>query len=189
MIGDQEDTQDRDLKIGAIVGVRAWWVYQNRNDPDDYLLRSGVVRYLYESPVNRNDDPPEGGIKRGGVDAQPDDKHGFYAYRTDSEVMMDELTKYMESMEGRFGGSLSNAPKAFGRVSLFGTVRVHEKGYRSQCLRVDKLWVAQGDEKVDWNGMVNVLESRYRCPVEVWPGEIPDEVLEPELAGVEEESE
>lgn len=169
-LGRLDEATSLPRKVGAIPAVRTWWAYRNTDDPTDWALRSSVCRYIYDGPVARNDEPPAPNdfYKSGRINADPLDDRGFYTFRADPEVAYVRIDKWLDDMANHLGGVVSKrCPRVVGRVSIFGDVCVHQHGYRSEALTIDRLWIIRWDiVETDWGSCKAGLEKRYRCPVE-----------------------
>lgn len=164
---------------GFIPAVRAWWVYQpNPESPhgSEPILRSSVTRYVYPGPVCRNSEPPRPGVVTGTAEADRDPSVGFFAFKIRDEQVARYLKRYMSAMGQGPNGVYRLVPKAFGRVSLFGRVRVHERGFRAEGVRIERLWVGVPEHaQAPWDEIATGLADRYRCPVDLWTGGVPTE--------------
>lgn len=163
-----------DLHEGHIEAARCWYA-----KPSGTLL-STIVDYVWTGPVERNDAPPDekpnpnssgwrGPASTG--ERPPEDRYGFYALTVeDARRRLRNELRIMGDWSDRAGRHLL-AP-VLGRVRLFGTVHVHEHGYRAQGVRIERLAVLQVERARyhpdGWEELVEKLEERFRCPVQLW---------------------
>lgn len=165
---------------GYIPAVRAWWLYNPSGDDPPYgpqpILRSSVTRYVYPGPVCRNEAPPKPGVVTGTAESERDPEVGFFAFKIRDEQVAQYLRGYMQAMGKGPNGIYRLVPKAFGRVSLFGEVRVHERGFRAEGIRIDHLWIARPEgAQAPWETILDGVRDRYQCPVDLWEGSVPTE--------------
>jgi hypothetical protein len=53
-----------------------------------------------------------------------------------------------------------------GIVSCFGDIAIHERGFRSDILRIDRLWVVRSENiRFGKARLQSFLERTYDCPV------------------------
>ncbi|MCP4902588.1 MAG: hypothetical protein GY906_36960 [bacterium] len=64
---------------------------------------------------------------------------------------------------------------ALGVLSLFGTVMEHERGYRSDICRIDKLWILRAENlRFSFERIQSFYERTYECPVKILKAGVSD---------------
>jgi hypothetical protein len=132
----------RSKRIGGIVAYRGWTLNGSFNDP---VLQSVAVSTLWPEPVLVADGKP---AENNHLAFTGRGKHGIYAYKTARDF---------------FDGHGSTF--VWGQVVLYGTVVVHERGYRAERAMIKNLvlspqaWVKWGDN------LATRLAQRYGCDV------------------------
>lgn len=105
-----------------ITGWRTWSILLCRREGEVRIfLGSIAVPYIYTGPISRNNRPPIIFDKKQRFKI---DRHhlGFYA-RKDVDMICGDLMGF----------------SIIGKISMFGKVIEHERGYRSQSIRIDHL--------------------------------------------------
>lgn len=106
-----------------ITGWRTWNILLCRREGEVRIfLGSIAVPYIYTGPISRNNRPPIIFDKKQRFKIRLRHHLGFYA-RKDVDMICGELMGF----------------SIIGKISMFGKVIEHERGYRSQSIRIDHL--------------------------------------------------
>lgn len=136
----------------AIPAVRGWSV--RWYPATGARLESLVVPYRWYGPVERTDHPVVHPPAWPPVEARPE--VGFYACTPDEAYAALEPYRMLDCV---------------GTVSLFGRVVEHERGYRAEVVRIDRLWLVEGPAithgELEAPDLARELGREYRCPVAV----------------------
>jgi hypothetical protein len=151
--------------IGAF---RTWRVAE---DARGLCLASTAHDFVWDGPVLRDDSPPQEHEGHGAG------SHGIHAYKNVSQANkhgspgMGWGTYTVPLRFFTTTGAIYARPaltflggNVLGRVDLFGSVVVHEQGYRAQCAMIRSLYVCF-DTWNDRKDIVEALAQRYGCEV------------------------
>lgn len=120
-----------------------------------YLHSLTVIDYHWSGPVMVNEPRVLRGQKHMHVPLCCTDEGfyqagGFYSYHPEHIERMSRWEKV----------------RVLGVVSPFGLVAEHERGYRSDGIRIDCLWILRMEElRYTAKKLVGFLERAYQCPV------------------------
>ncbi len=141
------------MQSGVIPAIRGWsirWM-----PPEPARLWSVILPYEWDGPVVRTGRPAFD-LPEWPPPVTPRPEVGFHACAP--EHAYDLLRQY-------------TALECVGAVSLFGKVIEHELGFRSEVVRVDRLWVVRGlldrRKRSRVRKIVRALDRQYRCDASV----------------------
>jgi len=155
-------------------GIQACRAWRLAKDKHGYALAATAVNFVWSGPVATNAGPPDERDPQdspgyGGLPHARADGNGFHGYKKVIAALEhpERSISFNPDPYEVDGVIYYNAP-VWGAVLLYGTVIVHQAGYRAQSAMIQNISIPQ-ETLDDHPDARDALVRRYGCDVSVFP--------------------